>query len=66
MHITEIKKKVAEIEAVKGDDEAAHAKEDSLWFDFIEYVSLTADEDLAEKATAVMHTQEIDFRRWCA
>jgi hypothetical protein len=65
MTIDEVKARVEEIEAWKGDDEAAHGKENQLREDFIRYVAETATPSLAEKARLVLSTNHIEFARWC-
>lgn len=66
MKIEDVKKRVAEIEAMKGDDESAHNAEDALYASFIQHVADTADGELAEMAREVLKTADISFARWCA
>ena len=66
MTMDELEKRVQEIEAMKGDPEMAHSYEDSLYADFIRYVSTLPDQQLAIKAAIVLKTEKIDFARWCA
>ena len=66
MTLLEIKQRLEDVESIRGDDEAAHSSEDAFYADFIEYVSLGADRELAEKAKEVLKSSDIDFCRWCA
>lgn len=66
MTLDEIRAAVAEIEALKGDDEAAHSLEDALHVDFIHHVADVAGGELSEMAREVLRTEKIDFARWCA
>ncbi len=63
----QIQKRIQEIRDAAYDDEAAHAAEDNLREDFIDYVStLTEYPKLAKKAKLVLSTKEILFGRWYA
>lgn len=65
--LDEIQERVEKIAAFTADYEAAHGLEDQLWHDFIKYVaSGIVDEQMAEKARAVLQTTQIDFPRYCA
>lgn len=73
MLIENIRKRVQDIAtmAMLGDYEAAHAREDSLYHDFIKYVEICVEEgkwdpDMKQKVAAVLGTKHIDFQRWCA
>jgi hypothetical protein len=66
MDLEYIKLEVANIEAMKGDDESAHAAEDVLRAGFIALVAEVGSPELAEMAREVLKTDEIDFCRWCA
>lgn len=61
-----LEKRIQEIEDIKDDDEMAHSAEDSLYEDFIRYVSENGPQELAEKAKIILKTNEIKFSRWCA
>ena len=66
MDIEKIKEKVAYIDSIKNDDEAAHSIEDQLRHDFILYIANFGPKDLSEMAREILKTEEIDFRKWCA
>ncbi len=61
-------KRVAKIEASKGDDEMAHSMEDELAFDFINELAMGsyAIDEAIEIAKVVQSTSQIEFSRWCA
>ena len=64
MNIDEIKKRVAEIDAIKDDPEKAHISERALMDDFIKHIADNGPADLAEMAKEVLKTWDIDFHRW--
>ena len=64
--LTEIKKRVKQIEDCSGDYEAAHAMEDKLYFDFVEYVLVYGNDNLREMAAAVLKTKDLNFPRYTA
>jgi len=66
MDLDHVKARVAEIEAMKGDDEAAHSAEDGLRAEFIALVAEVGSPELAAMAREVLKTDDIDFCRWCA
>lgn len=66
MDLEYVKQQVAKIEAMKGDDEAAHSAEDGLRAEFIALVSEVGPPELAAMAREVLKTDEIGFCRWCA
>jgi hypothetical protein len=66
MTTEEIKKRIKRIRSMKKNPEIAHAADDQLRADFIEYVSTLPDKDLAAKAKLVMSTDKIGFARWYA
>lgn len=70
MTIYKIRKAIKQIDASRGDPEAAHSMEDDLYQNFIEYISdggdARTDDKLTEKATAILGTKKLDFPRWCA
>jgi len=72
MTVAEIRDRVATIDRMKGDDEAAHCFEDDLYYDFVDYVaSRSASEletrvpELIEMAQELRKVRDIDFERWC-
>lgn len=60
--------RVADIKEVSGDDEVAHAKEDSLrdWFIKCLALGLYDIEEARVVAEIVQSTNDINFYRWCA
>lgn len=68
MNIETIQAKVNEIatKATNGDDEAAHALEDDLMREFIEYIAFIGFVELSEKARLILTTAKLDFQRWCS
>ena len=59
---------VAQIDKMKGDDEAAHSEEDSLRAWFIESCAtgLYTKKEMIEVGKVVLSTKDLDFARWCA
>ena len=67
MTIYEAEARVKEIQAVSGDDEDAHGKEDDLYRDFVEAVAAGMSKAKAQAiAEIILKTQDIEFARWCA
>lgn len=66
MTVEEVKARVAEIEAVKSDDEGAHSMEDELHQDVLQAIADGTADDPAGCAREALKTHEIDFCRWCA
>ena len=67
MNLTEIEKRVKDIEECIDDYETAHGMEDDLFADFIKHVAHSlVDENLSEMAKAVLKTKKISFPRYCA
>ncbi len=67
-----VKQKVAEIAALRGDDERAHSREDAL---FVEVLREIAKGEIAgfpdkaepwELAQEALRTLDIEFSRWCS
>lgn len=65
MTVDEVKRRVAEIEALAFDDEAAHSEEDKLRADVLRAIAAGDCADPAAIAQAVLETSKIDFARWC-
>jgi hypothetical protein len=61
-----IKGRVRDIEAMSGDDEAAHSKEDSLWEAVLQAIANGETADPAACAKAALETKSIRFERWRA
>ena len=67
MNLTEIEKRVKDIEECSDDYEIAHGKEDDLFVDFIKHVAHTlVDENLSEMAKAILKVKETSFVRYFA
>lgn len=67
MNLTEIEKRVKDIEECSGDWEVAHRMENQLFVDFVKYVAHSlADENLSEMAKAVLKVEETSFVRYFA
>jgi hypothetical protein len=67
MTIEELKARILEIEDIgvkKGDCVLAHAFEDRLLWDFIEYVACRHGGILADKAKVILTSKTFAFRRW--
>lgn len=62
------RERVQEINRVRGDDEAAHSKEDKLRADVLRFiVSSGAGLGVTREAAAIaLGTESIDFARWCS
>lgn len=65
MTVVDVIASVAEIEAIKMDDEAAHGKEDSLREDVLRAIA-DGHPDARGLAVEALKTSEINFSRWCA
>ncbi len=66
MNIEDVKKRVAYIESISGDDHSAHSEEDQLLLDFVRYVAEYGHDPLSAIATEVLKVDDIVFHRWCA
>lgn len=67
MNLTEIEKRVKDIEECSDDWEVAHHMENELFVDFVKHVARSlVDENLSEMAKAVLKTKKISFPRYCA
>jgi hypothetical protein len=66
MTIEEIRKKVQRIKDMRGDPEAAHGAEDSLYQSLLEAIADGQVENPAEAAKEALYAQNIEFPRWCA
>lgn len=65
MTIAEIERRIAHIEAIRGDDESAHSAEDDLRADVLRAIANGAA-DAAAMAKLALTTERIEFARWCA
>jgi hypothetical protein len=61
----DIARRLAEIHAVRGDDEAAHGMADDLHRDVLAAIAAGAP-DPALLAAAALRTETLGFARWCA
>jgi hypothetical protein len=66
MDLELIEAKLKAIESIQSDSERAHILEDSLFVDFITYVSKEAGEPFKSLAVFVLKVRDIEFDRWCA
>ena len=57
---------VRDIEQKRGDHEAAHGAEDSLYYDILWCIANNAIVDMRECAKEAIKTKDIAFCRWCA
>lgn len=65
MDIDQVRNRVAHIDNIRRDDEAAHAEEDSLHSDVLHAIADGAP-NAAALAEEALKTKNIDFSRWCA
>ncbi len=65
MTVDEVKERVRQIDASKGDDEGAHSMEDTLRADVLKAIADGAP-NAAALAAEALKTMNIDFARWCA
>lgn len=65
MNISDIKNRVQRIEDAQDDDEVAHALEDTLYQDFVEYIADFGNECEREMAKEILKTKYINFGRYC-
>lgn len=61
----DIARRLAEIHALQGDDEAAHGEEDRLHRDVLAAIAAGAP-DASLLAAAALRTETLGFSRWCA
>lgn len=64
----EVQRRVADVAAKAGDDEAAHIAEDALRLDLLRYLAagMVPAEQVREVCELAASTASIDFERWCA
>lgn len=68
MNLEYIKQSLKDLEKISDDDEMAHSVEDSMYQDFVDFVS-KGDFDKSElikMSKELLKSQDIDFARWCA
>ena len=61
----DVRNRVATIDNIRHDHEAAHATEDDLYRDVLERIA-EGTPQAAELAEEALRTKDIDFARWCA
>ncbi|WP_330236141.1 hypothetical protein [Streptomyces sp. NBC_00566] len=61
----DIARRLAEIHALQGDDEAAHGRTDDLHRDVLTAIAAGAP-DAPLLAAAALRTETLGFARWCA
>lgn len=64
--LDEVKLRFTDIQDVQGDDEAAHAREDKLYHDFVKHVAEVGNSQLREMAVEILKTKDLGFRRWAS
>lgn len=66
MTLEEIKRRLKKIKN-SYDDEVQHADEDTLYHDFVKYVSTyESSPELQEMAKEILKTEDMEFARWYA
>ena len=67
MTVEEVNERVAEIERIVRDPEAAHVYEDQLWHDVLfEIAAGVPSAHASNLAVAALQTESLKFPRWCA
>lgn len=66
MTVDDVKKYVADIDAMRDDDENAHSLEDELHVAVLKAIADGECTDPVGCATEALKTLFIDFSRWCA
>lgn len=61
-----VRERVDAIEAVRGDDEAAHSMQDRLFADLIRSMAEGRCVDVAGCAREALRVLDMQFDRWCA
>lgn len=62
----DVEERVEQIRAQSGDDESAHASEDTLHQGVLKAIAEGRAEDARLCAFIALSTREIKFSRWCA
>lgn len=63
--VKDVRREVANIARMAGDDEGAHAAEDALHQEVLQAIAAGAA-DAPALARAALKTRDIEFSRWCA
>jgi hypothetical protein len=66
MTVGDVKRELARIREMAGDDEMAHSAEDDLWENVLRAIASRETDDPAGIAAAALKTKTIEFARWCA
>ena len=66
MTIEEVQERLAKIEAVSGDDEAAHGLQDGLYVAVLMAIAEGDTDDPAALAAEALKVKDIVFARWMA
>lgn len=64
MNMEEIQKRLAQVDAAKGDPEIAHGLEDMLLEDFIKSIAADETNPMHVEAKLVLTVSDIKFDRW--
>jgi len=64
--VADVAAAVAKIERVRGDDEAAHGREDDLHQRVLRHIADETCDDPRGCAAEALKTLKIKFARWCA
>jgi hypothetical protein len=62
----DVRKRVAHIKKIMGDDESAHSEEDGLYGEVLAAIAGGTCEDPAACAREAIKTADLNFNRWCA
>jgi hypothetical protein len=65
MTLEEVRKRIAEIKEISHDGEAAHSKEDDLYFDVLTAIA-EGHPDAQELAREALKADEIPYHKWFA
>ena len=65
MTLQEVRERVAEIERIQDNNEAAHTAEDDLYHDVLESLAHCKDRYARRLAAEALKSQKIAFGRWC-
>jgi hypothetical protein len=63
--VDEARRRLDDIRACAGDDEAAHSMEDALRRDVLQAIA-DGSPDAVELARIALESESLDFARWCA
>lgn len=66
MNIEDVFRKLSEIADVVGDYEAAHSREDDLYYDLLKAIAAGECDDPEACARVAISSKHLDFPRYCA